>query len=390
MLSCQRDQFSLPDEGHYLNCAYMSPLSRRVELAGMTALRRKRDPSTIEPRDFFEGLETVRGRFATLIGVADSARVAVMPSVSYGISTVARNTPLSPGQNIVLLEEQFPSNVFVWRRIAAQAGAEVRTVGPPAGAKRRGREWMARLLEAVDRNTQVVALGQAHWTDGTLFDVEQVGVRAREVGAALVIDGSQSIGALPFDVGVVKPDALISAGYKWLMGPYGLSVAYYGPRYDDGVPLEETWLSRSGSEDFRRLVDYRDEYRPLAARYDMGEASNFTLVPMLATALEQLLEWTVPAIAEWCGRLTRDLARQAEDLGFRVEEEVCRAPHILGLGLPEHLDPDSVQRALAERGVSVSARGSMIRVSPHVYNDDADVAAAVEALAAVSRRPARA
>ncbi len=390
MLSCQRHEFALPEGSHYLNCAYMSPLSRRVELAGITALRRKRNPAAIGPADFFEGLDQVRQRFARLVGIAEPARVAVMPSVSYGVATVARNTPLSRGQSVVLLDQQFPSNVYNWHRVARSTGARVRTVAPPADLPPRGAEWMNRLLEAIDESTAVVALGEVHWTDGTLFDIERVSARAKEVGAALVIDGSQSVGALPFDVGTVQPDALVCAGYKWLLGPYGLSVAYYGPRYDDGVPLEETWLSRKGSEDFRGLVDYQEAYRPGAARFDMGEASNFTLVPMLAAALEQLLEWTVGGIAGWCRPLTDQLARAARDLGYRVEEDGARPPHILGLGLPGNLAPDAMQRSLAERGVSVSARGSVIRLSPHVYNDETDVAAAVDALAAVSRGHQRA
>ena len=130
----------------------------------------------------------------------------------------------------------------------------------------------------------MVALPHVHWTDGVRLDLEAIGRRAREVGAALVVDGTQSVGAMPFNVTSIQPDAVICAAYKWLTGPYSIGLAYYGQRYDDGVPSEETWIGRLGSEDFRRLVDYEDAYRPGAARYDVGECSNFVLIPMLIAA----------------------------------------------------------------------------------------------------------
>ena len=86
--------------------------------------------------------------------------------------------------------------------------------------------------------------------------------RTHEVGAQLVIDGTQSVGALPINVQELQPDALICAGYKWLMGPYSIALAYYGPYFDQGEPLEEGWINRYGSEDFTNLVQYQDRYQP--------------------------------------------------------------------------------------------------------------------------------
>jgi len=380
MLSCQRHLFSLPEGLHYLNCGYMSPLSRRVEEAGIAGIRRKRVPSDIGPSDFLQDLQRVRLLFATLVNVPDPARVAVIPSASYGLATAARNICVAARQNIVLVSHQFPSNVYVWRRIARSEGAELRTVEPPTNGQHRGRDWNARLLESIDRDTAVVAIPQVHWTDGTLFDIANIAERAREVGAALVLDGTQSVGALPVDAERLKPDAVVCAAYKWLMGPYSIGVAYYGPRFDEGCPLEETWLARRGSEDFRRLVDYEDAYRAGAARYDVGETSNFVLLPMLVAALEQLSDWGVPEVQVYCRRLTESLASGARELGFEVEEEAWRAGHMLGLRMPSGQDPEEMSIELASRGVFVSLRGDVLRVSPHVYNDEADVGALLEAV----------
>jgi len=234
MLPCQRDRFHLPEGVHYLNCAYMGPLLKRVEEAGIAAVQRRRDPTSITPESFFTDADRARGLFARLVNAPDPSRVAVVPGVSYGMATVARNLRVGRGQNVIVARAQFPSNVYGWRRLCAETGAELRAVEPPANAEGRGAGWNTRLLEAIDASTAVVALGNVHWADGTRFDLEAIGARGREVGAALVIDGTQSVGAMPFDVARVRPDALVVGGYKWMLGPYSLGMAYYGERFTAG------------------------------------------------------------------------------------------------------------------------------------------------------------
>jgi selenocysteine lyase/cysteine desulfurase len=372
-LSCQKDRFSLPEGCRYLNCAYMSPLSKRVEEAGVAGVRRKAVPARIRPADFFTGCDEAKRLFAELVNATAPARVALIPAVSYGLSTVARNTPVAGGQNIVTVREQFPSNVHPWRRLSAETGAEFRSVASPSDGPRPGADWNEAILEAIDADTALVALGPIHWTDGTRFDLSEIGERAREVGAAFIVDGTQAVGVLPFDVQKLRPDALICAAYKWLTGPYSIGAAYFGPRYDEGVPLEETWQSREGSEDFAGLVDQSDEYRSGAARYDGGEPANFVLVPMLIAALEQLLGWGVPRIQSYIADLTRGLFSD----GRLQESGLCEGPpetdHLFGMHVPPGVDVAELQARLRERDVFVSVRGSVIRVSPHVYNDASDI-----------------
>ncbi len=387
MLQCQRDRFSLPDDVHYLNGAYMSPLLLSVEEAGIRGIRAKRFPVDITPADFFAGADTARALFASLIHAADPQRVAILPAVSYGIAAAARNTPVQAGQNLVLAEGQFPSNALIWRRLARERGAEVRTIGAPDRTLGRSREWTARILDAIDADTAAVALAPVHWTDGTRFDLAAIGERARAQGAALVIDGTQAVGAMPFDIREAGADALVCAAYKWLLGPYSLAFGWFGPRYDQGIPLEEAWLARAESDDFRNLVTYRDEYRPAAARYDVGGRSNFVLMPMAIAALEQLLEWGVPEMEGYCGRLTAELFESLDELGFEADDEEGRAAHIFGLRAPAGLDNAALKAELDRRAIYVSLRGSAVRVSPNVYNTPADIAALRTALAEVS--PAR-
>ena len=342
---------------------------------------RERVPTNIEASDFFTGCDEIRWRFARLVDAEDPSRIAVIPSASYGVATAARNLAVERGQNIVLLHEQFPGNVYAWQRRVADSGAEIRTVVPPDEVTR-GAAWNERIIESIDESTAVVTLPHVHWTDGTVFDLVAIGRRAREVGAALVIDGTQSVGALPFDVREIQPDALIVAAYKWLLGPYSTAVAYLGPRFDGGIPLEETWLGRDGSEDFKGLVDYQSEYQPGVVRFDMGQRANFILLPMLQASLDLILEWTPEAIQDYCKRLMSPLVEASVSLGFSVERDEWRADHLFGLRMPEGLDLDTLEAELESRKIYVSLRGSALRVSPHVFNDEGDVGALIEALGA--------
>ncbi len=381
MLRCQKSEFALPPDHHYLNCAYMSPLSRRVQAAGEVAIRSGAVPAEIGPADFFSGCDRVRELFAQLVNAPDPARVAIIPAASYGLSAAARNIPLARGQNVVTVHHQFPSNVHVWRRLCDSANARFKVVRPPVAGAARAQAWNEAILDAIDGDTAVVTLGHVHWTDGTRFDLERIAERAREVGAALIVDGTQAVGAMPFDFERIRPDALICAAYKWLMGPYSIGVAYFGARYEHGVPLEETWLGKEGSEDFAGLVEQTDRYRPGAARFDVGEAANFILIPMFIAALEQVLEWDVSNVQAYCRALTRDLMRdtlagEVEGQGLEpVGEALEPVGHLFGLHVPEAVDPAALHARLRAQDVFVSVRGRTVRVSPHVYNDREDLEA---------------
>lgn len=381
MIDCQRSRFSLPADVHYLNSAYMSPLPKPVAAAGRRAIERLEAPLDLGPDDFFEESDGLRERFARLVGGAPG-RVALVPAVSYGAAIVAADLEVEAGQSIVLAAEQFPSNVLPWHRLARESGAEVRVIARPEEGSAPG--WSERILGSVDASTALVALPQAHWTDGTLFDLRAIGRRAREVGAVFVVDGTQTVGAHPFRLDRIRPDALLCAGYKWLLGPYSLGFAWLGERFDDARPLEETWIGRAGSEDFRALVDYTDEYRDDAGRFDVGERSNFVLVPMLAAALDLLLGWGVRSVAEYCRDLTDRIASAARVRGLAAPPDAARCANIVGLGVPDRIPVDGLMEELERRRVYVSRRGSALRVSPHLFNKPADGEALMEAVDAVA------
>lgn len=365
-LPSQRSLFDIPDDIAYLNCAYMSPLLNAARDAGQAGVARKSQPWRISSDDFFIGSERARELFAQLIG-GDADGVALIPAASYGIAVAAANLPVSPGQRILVLDEQFPSNVYVWHELAASEHGELVVVPRPENF-----DWTAAILERLDERVAIVALPQCHWTDGSLIDLVTVGERARSVGAALVVDATQSLGAYPFDTQAIQPDFLIAAAYKWLLGPYSIGFLYAAPHRRQGRPLEHNWIAREGSENFAALVNYRAAYQPGARRYDAGERSNFALVPIAAAALEQLLAWGVSEIAATLGELTGTIETRARAMGLHPVPANRRAPHMLGVRSPRPLPPN-IAAQLAAANVFVSLRGQSIRVSPHVYNTSQDV-----------------
>jgi selenocysteine lyase/cysteine desulfurase len=376
-----RRHFQLPEALHYLNCAFMGPLAHRVEEAGIQGMRRRRDPSQLGAADFFRESEALRDAFLPFLPGADRDGVALLPSVSYGVAIAARNAGLQRGDEVVLARDQFPGNVYGWMREAEAVGAQVRLVDPPATpggtpAPGRGADWNARLLEAISPRTRVVSLGAVHWTDGTRFDLAALGARARAVGALLVVDGTQSVGALPFPFADIRPDAVITAGYKWLLGPYGMALGWFGPAFRNGIPLEESWIARKGSENFARLVEYEPDYAPGAVRFDVGERSDPIRLPMMLEALALLEELGAPASVDAHGRALGAPFRQwAREAGFGVDDEAAYGGHLFGVGLPAGLEPEAVAEALRARQVLVSVRGRALRISPHLYNDEGDMEA---------------
>lgn len=372
MLTLQRSKFSLTRGTTYLNCAYMSPLLKSVEKAGIKGMQRKRSPFQVSPTDFFNETELLRSEYAKLIGVNDSKRIVVIPSVSYGIATVVKNVQISAGENIVVAGEQFPSNYYPWKKLCDEHHAHIKAVTAPEVAAR-GQVWNERILDAIDSKTKVVALGHVHWADGTQFQLAQIRERTRDAGALLIIDGTQSVGALPFDAGKIKPDALICGGYKWLLGPYSIGLAYFGEYFNDGQPLEENWMNRLDSENFAGLVNYRDEYQPGALRYEVGEHSNFILVPMMLAAVRQVAQWQPENIQRYCKKISAKSIERLQQEGYWVEDPNFRGQHLFGVRIPKNRDLENIKLALAKAKISVSVRGGAIRVSPHLYNSEQEM-----------------
>lgn len=372
-MNCRKEEFQLDNNYTYLNCAYKSPFTHKVYQAGKDSLEKNLNPYLITADDYFDDAEKVKKNFASLIHENEAQRVAIIPSVSYGMANVAQNVRLQSGDNIITITEQFPSNYYIWKKICAQNNAEFINVAPPNVYEKRGKLWNDKVLNAINNRTKVVALNHVHWTDGTIFDLANIRKRCNDVGALLIIDGTQSVGAMQFDNSIIKADAVVCAGYKWLMGPYNYGVAYYGEYFDNGNAIEESWKNRERSHVFSELANYTDNYKPFANRYSVGESGNFILSPMLDAALAQILDWDVDNIQNYCKKLTEEPIKILRDKGFFIEEEQYGARHLFGIHIQSEEEIIYIFNQLRKNNVIVSIRGNCIRVSPHIYNDIADM-----------------
>lgn len=366
LLSCQRDAFIIPEGVCYMNCSYISPMLKSVEKAAIEGIQRRREPWAITPPDFFEPAEKVRSLFARLVnGEADG--VALIPSVSYGVALATSNLPVQKGQSIVILKEQFPSNVYAWEVLAKERQATLKRVPYPADD-----DLTTAVLENIDQSTAVVSLPQIHWITGAKIDLVKIREKTRSVHAALIVDASQSLGAASFDVAEIEPDFLVNTGYKGLLGPYGLCFAYIDSKWRSGRPLEQGWLNRVKSDNFAGLTNYQSEYWAGARRYDMGERANPAHLGMAIAALEQLLEWGMEAVTDYNSSLVGYTIEKADTCGFKHTSSRFCSNNMLGVTLPPSVSPKLVN-ALQEDRVFINIRGNNIRLAPHVYNDKAEI-----------------
>jgi len=371
-MQCQKHLFNLPSDLTYLNCARRGPQSKKLEALGVAAISHQCNPNYYSNADFFELPQQIKLAFSDLVQADDSDRIAIIPSTSYGLANVANNLNLKKGEKIIIVGEQFPSNVYPWMNEIEKVGARLEIVVPPTLVNR-GQNWNEAILAAIDDQTKMVAVGNVHWADGTLFDLKAIRAKTNQHDALLVIDGTQSIGALPFSIKEIQPDALICGSYKWMLGPYSLGVAYYGPAFDGGEPIEQNWINRLNSNDFTNLVNYQPLYRPKANRYSMGEQSNFILAPLLLAAIGQLNDWGVENIQQYCRTITKSAVAAWRDMGLNIEADAWRSHHLFGIRLSDQFDGEVLKQHLVKENISVSFRGDAMRVSPNIYNEESEV-----------------
>ncbi|MFY0629516.1 MAG: aminotransferase class V-fold PLP-dependent enzyme [Flavobacteriaceae bacterium] len=372
MLENQKHLFDIDEDINYLNIASLSPSFKSVEEAGLRAIQEKSKPYLIPSSDFFDPVTELKKLFSELINTDEYNRIATIPSVSYGMAVVANNIILKSTDEVLLIDEQFPSNYYIWKRLTDQYGAKLTIVKQPTTGVDCGKQWNKDILNAINENTALVAMGVVHWSNGTIFDVKTIRKKTSEHHSLFVIDGSQSIGALPFSIKEIQPDALVCAGYKWMFGPYGCGYAYFGSYFDEGTPLEENWANRLHSEKLAGLTEYQSEYKPLASRYVMGESGSFIYVQMQIAALKQIIEWTPGAIQEYCKSISKEAVLQLKELGCSIENDENRTHHMFGIELPKNADINRLKEKLKEENIFVSFRGSYVRISCHLYNTEKD------------------
>jgi selenocysteine lyase/cysteine desulfurase len=393
MLASQRDLFEMPRNICYLNSASYSPLPLRTQEAGRAAVGRKGTPWTLEPSFANDQHERARTAAARLIN-ADSADMALIPSISYGVATAAKVLTIDRGARIIVLENDHSSPVLEWQTRADAQGFAVETIRQPDDG-----DWTSAVLAAIERSGAppigLASISSVHWSDGGLIDLERVAAALRRQGATFLIDATQSAGVLTMDVRRLDPDFVIFPAYKWLLGPYGRAFLYVAKRHQGGTPLEQTSFGRRDVRAENEIYFTDIRYLPDARRFDMGERDHFISMEMASIGMEMMAEWGAAAIERRLSMLTERIAEGVRGFGVSVPERHLRAPHILSLcfkslgfkslgfkslGFKDGM-PKGLVEGLATEGIYVAARLGRMRISPHVYNDEVDADRFVAALA---------
>ena len=370
MLPSQRPLFDMPREVCYLNAASWSPLPHAVVQAGHQGVQRKAQPWTLPASLPRQQYERARSAAARLIN-ADPDDVALVSSVSYGVATAAKSLPVSAGSRVLVLQDDHTSPVLEWSARAETQGFTVETIARPDNG-----DWTEAVLAAIERPgaapIAVASLSSVHWSDGGVIDLDAVSAALRKQGAAFVVDATHGAGIMPIDVRALDPDFLVFPTYKWVLGPYGRAFLYVAKRRQDGVPLEQTGFGRRAI-DSEQTPYMRDmSYVPNARRFDMGERDHFISLEMAAVGMEMVGSWGTDAIVERLRGLTDALADGLRNSGAMTAEARVRAPHVLSLSFPNGM-PDGLVERLAAEQVYAAPRLGRLRLSPHVYNDEADI-----------------
>ena len=378
MMHCQKKLFSINENVHYFNCAYKAPLLKQAEKAAVDALIRERNPYTLTVNDFFDVTDNIKSEFSTIIS-CHKDNIALMPSTSYGFASVL-NSIKANSKKAITIENEFPSGYFALKKWCELNNNNLKVINRNNDD---AETWNKNIIEEINEQTAIVLLSSVHWMNGTKLSLKEIGDKCKKVGAYFIVDGTQSVGAIPINVSDNNIDALICASYKWLFGPYSSALGYFSENFKDGMPIEESWMNRTNAKQFSELTDYDMNYAPMAGRFNVGQTSNFVLNPVLLTGLKQINQWGVKNIYDYCHSLSSYFKLQCESMNITFEDSNYSSPHLFSVGLPNEVNVSELKNKLEKKNIYVSLRGDYLRVSLNVFNDKNDVEQLANALKSI-------
>jgi selenocysteine lyase/cysteine desulfurase len=367
-----RRQMPVAERFAYFDHAAVAPLPRTAQ----EAIHRWVDEAatlgdTVWPT-WSKRVEECRGLAAQMLN-ANAAEVALIHSTSEGIGLVAEGFPWRAGDNIVTLDNEFPSNQYPWLNLASR-GVETRRV--PAGQG--GRIDLAKLTAAIDSHTRILSVSWVGYVSGWRADIDELVALAKQRGVLLFVDAIQGLGVFPLDVKATPIDFLAADGHKWMLGPEGAGLFYLRREHLDLMrPIGVGWHSVAHAADYSRI---ELNYKPSAARYE-GGTQNMVGFLGLAESLELLVRYGQQAIGERIVALTDLLCERLQTAGAQLysirEGERCSG--IVSCEFPGR-DSLAIKQQLLRDGVVCSARGGKLRFATHCYNNESDIDRLIAAL----------
>jgi selenocysteine lyase/cysteine desulfurase len=316
-------------------------------------------------------VEAARTRAAEMIGAAPE-EMALLGNTTAGINLVAEGFPWKSGDNVVIREDEFPSNQYPWLHLADR-GVETRRL-PTNG----GRLDLDRLADACDARTRIVSLSWVAYASGWRHDLDRLAELVHARGALLFLDAIQALGVFPLDVRATPVDFLAADGHKWLLGPEGAGIFFTRREHLNLLrPVGVGWNSVQNQHDFTRIELV---FKDTAARYE-GGSQNVAGLSALGASLELLNRFGREAISARVVEITDLACRRLAEMGAIIlsDRTAAHRSGIVSFELPGH-DPQAARRQCIERKVLLSCRAGRLRISPHAYNNADDVERLIEAL----------
>lgn len=364
-----RAQMPVTDRWAYLDHAAVAPLSRGAQ-AAITKLAEQAatEGDTLWPQ-WNENLQGLRKQFAELL-TCDVGDLCLVPNTTFGINLVAEGFPFQRGDNVVIPEGEFPSNLFPWWNQRGR-GVEVRVV--PRSAD--GEVIIDELINRTDAKTRLIAVSWVGYASGYRIDVDALVHQAHRRGVMVFLDAIQGLGMFPLDLSRTPVDFLAADGHKWLLGPEGAGVAMIRREHLDLLRVANVgWNSVKNSYNYG---DPKLELRSDASRFESGSA-NMLGAAGLSASLQMFLDVRrahgVEAISERIASLVEQAVQRLRSRGaiLRLSDSPLHRSGIVTFEMPG-ADPAKIRSRALEAGVVVSCRGGGVRASLHVYNDDDDL-----------------
>jgi len=360
-----RQLFPISERYAYFNHAGVSPVNTRA-IAAMQSFNEK--TADLPIGEFFEEIAAqlldLRQRFATLINARSVDEIVLMPNTASGINTAALSLPLRPGDNVLVLDGDYPANIYPWMNLAHRG---VLTKIVPA---RNGGLDLDLLEARIDSHTRVIAMSTVVFATGFRNDIEGVGRICKQRGIFLVVDGIQSLGALPFDVQAANVDFLAAGSQKWLMGPIGGGFLYVRRELLDEL-VAGPYVGAASVVDSQNFLDYNFTLLPTAERFSLGSSG---IVNQLGTraSLTLIQEIGIEQVGKRVLMLAGVAIGDLQERGYRLAADTAPERRS-GIVIVEVADPTATCARLEEAGIVCIPRGKGFRIAPHFYNTEQEI-----------------
>ena len=368
-LSAYRAEFPVLAERNYLISASLGPLSHRSRKLAEEHLDlwQRLGPEELWGEHGLPRLQTCRKQFAELIG-ADTEEVAIVPSVSAGLSSLATCLEFDERPKVVLTDMDFPTNHYVWHA-QQRRGAKLDVVPSPDGIRVEEND----VVERIDEQTSIVNVNRVLFESSWIMDLPPIVEAAQENGAYIVVDDFHGAGVVPIDVHALGIDFLLAGVLKWLCGGQGLAFLYCRKDLIEKLePLVVGWFGTVDPFSFdRSALHLRDDAR----RFETG---TYTL-PQAWTAsggLEIILDVDVETIRRRSRELTSHVVAKAQQHGLELlsPSDGERRGGLVRVRVPGGMEgAKSILRRLFERHIVLDQRGDALRISPHFFNTEEDI-----------------